>query len=351
MRVLFVKLTSMGDLIHALPALTDAARAIPGITFDWVIDNNFKEVAMWHPSVRNIIPTAHRKWRKNIWKFIKNGEIKQFLQTLRREKYDLVIDGQTSLKSFITMLLTRGTRCGPDKYSTREWIAHLAYQKTFPIDRNLHAIKRLRLLFAKALNYEYLDNQPDYGLANYTFPELTIELPQSYVVFVHNASWQTKLYPEAYWQQLTGWANDQGLHVLLPWGNEAERQRAEKIARPFSKAKVLPFLSLSEQAAILKGSVGAICSDTGLSHLAAALDVPAVTIYGSTSTQLTGTTGLNQQHAVSPFSCTLCYKQTCDFENKRHSDAQCMLAIKPEQIWSMFNQTATIKEAKSEFKL
>lgn len=328
----------MGDLIHALPALTDASRAIPSISFDWVIDKNFQEVGMWHSHVKNVIPTAHRKWRKNIWQSIRNGEIKQFLQAVRRERYDLVIDGQTSLKSFITMLLTKGTRCGPDKESTREWIAHLAYHKKFPIDRNMHAIKRLRLLFAYSLGYEYVDNQPDYGLEQYSFPDLKITLPKPYLVFVHNASWQSKLYPEYYWRQLTEFAARDGLYVLLPWGNESERKRAESIAANQPNAVVLPFLSLSEHARILKESEGAICSDTGLSHLAAALNVPAVTIYGSTSTALIGTTGLNQVHAISPFSCTVCYKHECDFGNKQHIDAQCMVVMKPESIWKMFKQ-------------
>ncbi len=337
MRVLFVKLTSMGDLIHALPALTDAKRAIPNITFDWVIEKNFSEVASWHPAVNTIIPASHRKWKKNFWQSIKNGEIKKFITSLRRQKYDLVIDGQTSSKSAVVMLLTRGLRCGLDKHSASEWIAHFAYQKKYPAGKELHAIKRLRLLFSQALNYQYdVHSQPDYGIENYPFPELKFSLPERYVVFVHNASWTSKLWIESYWHQLIDLAANDNLHVVLPWGNETEKKRAEALATEHKNAIVLPFLSLSEQATVLKRSQGAVSCDTGLSHLAAALNVPSVTLYGSTSIQLIGTTGLHQSHFVSPFECTLCYKYDCHFGGTTHNEALCMLEIKPESVWEKF---------------
>lgn len=336
MRVLFVKLTSMGDLIHALPALTDAQKHHPDISFDWVIEKSFSEVALWHPAVNKIIPTSHRKWRSNIRASWKNGEIKNFLKTLREDSYDLVIDGQSSMKSAITMLFTKGFRVGLDKLSASERFASLAYQQKYFVDKDMHAVKRLRLLFAKALNYPYVDDQPNYGILNYSFPALPFSLPKPYVVFVHNASWQSKMWPEAYWRQLAYFASQAGLHVVLPWGNEAEKLRAERISANQENAIVLPFCSLSQHAEILKNSVGAICSDTGLCHLAAALNVPAITLYGSTSVKLIGTFGLNQTQQTSPFGCTECYKYHCDYNNAKHADALCLLAIKPEMVWEKF---------------
>ncbi len=337
MRVLLVKLTSMGDLIHALPAITDACRAIPHISFDWAIDKNFSEVALWHPGVKKIIPTRHRYWRKNLWPSIKNGEIPQFIKSLRQEKYDLVIDGQTSMKSAIVMLLSRGTRHGLDRHSASEgWVASIAYQKSYSIDKDMHAIKRLRLLFSQALNYPYIDNQPDYGIGDYPFPALKFELPAKYLVFVHNASWSSKLWPEKHWRKLIELAAKEDYQVLLPWGNQAEKQRAESICAGLSNAQVLPFCSLSEHARILKGSAGAICSDTGLCHLAAALNVPAITLYGSTDPKLIGTTGLNQIHLMSSFSCTKCYQYECNYGHQKQTDAVCFVEIKPETVWAMF---------------
>jgi len=326
----------MGDLIHALPAMTDAMRAIPGIEFDWAIDKAFAEVAQWHPAVKTIFPSSHRKWRKRLFSSIKNGEIKQFIKSLRQEKYDLVIDGQTSFKSAVITLLSRGVRCGLDKQSAREWFAAYAYQKGFFVDKKLHAITRLRLLFSEVLNYQYQADQPDYGIASYPFPAVNFPLPKPYVVFVHNATWESKLWPESYWHQLIQLAADEQLTVLLPWGNTSEQARAIRLAQGHANAQVLPFCSLSEQAYILKNAAGAICCDTGLSHLAAALDVKSVTIYGPTSTALIGTTGQFQLHQEPDFACVRCYKYHCRYEKNYHPESKCMLANLPEQIWRKF---------------
>ncbi|HVV67571.1 MAG TPA: lipopolysaccharide heptosyltransferase I [Gammaproteobacteria bacterium] len=336
MRALFIKLTSMGDLIHALPALTDASRAIPGLSFDWVIEKSFADVAKWHPAVNKIIPTSHRKWRKNFWQSLKNKEIQTFLSSVREERYDLVIDGQSSLKSAAVTLLAKGVRHGLDRVSSRERLVSLAYQKRHFAHRNLHAITRLRLLFAGAFNYPYPNTPPDYGIKDYPFPALSFELPKRYLVFVHNASWPTKMWPEQAWRELVTIAGNAGFNVLLPWGNKAEEERAMHICQGLANAQVLPFCTLSEQARILLGSAGAICSDTGLSHLAAALNVPAITLYGPTSKDLTGTIGLHQQHLVSPFVCTLCYRHRCHYGNEVHAEPLCMLEITPQLLWDRF---------------
>lgn len=342
MRILFVKLTSMGDLIHALPAITDATKAIPTLSFDWVIDKNFSEVAQWHPAIKTIITTAHRRWRKNLWQALSQGEIQHFLKSLRQERYDIVIDGQTNTKSAFVTMLARGTRHGLDKNSARERIAHLAYQKHYAIDKNLHAITRLRMLFAQVFNYPYRDTQPDYGIANHAFPSLPFALPKPYVYFVHNASWSTKLWPEMHWHQLIDLAAKDGLNVVLPWGNAEEKTRAEIISRGHGNATVLPFCTLSQHAQILKESQGAICSDTGLSHLAAALNVPAITLYGPTSVKLIGTTGLNQQHMLPDFPCIECYKVNCNYGGQLYDKPQCLMAIKPEDIWTKFKNLSNL---------
>jgi heptosyltransferase-1 len=338
MRVLLVKLTSMGDLIHALPAITDATKAIPGISFDWVIEKSFSEVARFHPSVKNIIPSSHRKWKKDLIISLRNGEIQQFIRRVRKEKYDIVIDGQTSLKSAFIMLLTRGLRCGLDRQSAREALASFAYQKKVFVDKNLHAIQRLRILFAEVLNYPYVDTPVDYGIAQKKFLPCHLIREKRYLVFVHNASWQSKLWPEAYWRQLCILAAIDGYHVVLPWGNEAEKLRALRISDNQPNVQVLPFCNLTQHAGILQHSHGAICSDTGLSHLAAAFGVPALTLYGSTSVKLIGTTGLKQQHLVTPFACKKCYKQNCHYNNQLHPDALCQLSMRPDMVWERFKK-------------
>jgi heptosyltransferase I len=333
MRILFVKLTSMGDLIHALPALTDAMRNIPGIAIDWVIDKNFAEVATWHPAVTNVFCTEHRKWRKQPLQSFSQGDIPQLVAAIRKQKYDFVIDGQTNLKSAFIMLLTRGLRCGLDKNSAREWLAHLVYQKKYAIPKDMHAIARLRILFSEILQYPLADSEPDYQIQNFAFPAPKIALPAKYLIYVHNASWQSKLWPLDYWHTLIKLAEADNLAVLLPWGNAFEKERAEQLQRRHKNAQVLPFCTLSELAWLLQHAQGAICSDTGLSHLAAALDVPAVTMYGATSSKLIGTTGKHQAHQVSPFPCISCYKHQCNYQNQVHANPPCLSAIKPEWLW------------------
>lgn len=337
MKVLFVKLTSMGDLIHALPAMTDAACQIPGISFDWVIEKSFSEIAAWHPAVDQVICTAHRQWKKRPWNYCLNGEIPNFLRTLRRKKYDIIIDGQTNMKSAIVTRLACGSRHGLNRVSAREWLAPMAYQHGYFVNKNMHAITRLRLLFSEVLQYSFEETQPDFNIHHYPFPQLDFELPKRYLVFVHNASWSSKLWPKHYWRQLLQLAVEAGYHVVFPWGNEVERLRAIDISEGYSQAQVLPYCTLSQQAKILQHSCGAICSDTGLSHLAAALNIPALTLYGSTSARLIGTTGLHQQHLISSFTCTECYQVQCCFNNQKPAEPFCQLALNPKTVW----QTAT----------
>ena len=130
-RVLLIKLTSLGDLIHALPALSDAKSARPELEFDWVIDENFQEIAAWHPAVRRVITTNHRKWRGALAKPSTHGSISRTIEQIRSTEYDLVIDGQGNFKTALLSMFTRGPRAGFDRHSVREWIAHLAYQRRF----------------------------------------------------------------------------------------------------------------------------------------------------------------------------------------------------------------------------
>ena len=177
MRVLIIKMSSMGDIIHTLPAVTDATQAISNIQFDWVVEEAFTEIPKWHKQVKQIIPIALRRWRKNIWQAAQNGEIKQFYKQLRTHEYDIVLDAQGSIKSAITARLSRGCRFGMDKHSVRESLAYLAYQQTFSVPWQQNAIERLRKLFAKAVKYPLPETIPDYSINKDSLSQSTIELP------------------------------------------------------------------------------------------------------------------------------------------------------------------------------
>lgn len=334
MKVLLVKLTSMGDLIHALPAITDAVRAIPGIQFDWVADEAFADIPLLHPAVNRVIKTAHRRWSKAKWRTVKSGELKQLWRELRTQRYDIILDSQNNLKSAVIMRLARGLRCGVDQKSGREWGAHLACQKTVKVLFEQHATDRQREIFAKVLGYEKPQTTPDFGIDLNRLPALAFELPKPYLVFVHSTTWDTKHWPERYWYELIKIATDAGYHVVLPWGNAKEQERAQRLAQSaVDHTTVLPRLRIPEQASVLAQAAGAVCVDTGLGHLAAALGTPAVHLYGPTDPALIGATGQHQLHLTAPYPCAPCYLHHCKFG----PESECFInQLPPKVVWERF---------------
>ena len=328
-RVLLIKLTSLGDLIHALPALSDAQSARPGIEFDWVIDESFQEIAAWHPAVSRVITTNHREWRGALASAETHGSISTTIGEIRASEYDLVIDGQGNFKTALLSLFAKGTRAGFDSHSVREWIAHLAYQRRVAASKNAHAIERLRRLFASALDYPIPVSPPDFRIRRDRFIRPKVDLPGEYLVFVHNASWKTKLWPERHWIALIGKSVQAGFRVLLPWGNTKEEARAKRLAIA-PEVQVLPRLSLSEIGYVIERARACVCMDTGLSHLAAALDVPSITLYGSTDSGLIGASGASQVHLKSDLHCSPCREKTCRYSS---GDNPCLEKIGPERVF------------------
>ena len=328
-RVLIIKLTSLGDLIHALPALSDAQDARPGIGFDWVIDEGFQEIAGWHPAVHGVITTKHREWRGALASAETHDSISKTIAQIRSTGYDLVIDGQGNFKTALLSLFSKGPRAGFDSRSVREWVAHLAYQRRYAASKNAHAIERLRRLFAQALGYPPPDSAPDFRIQRDRFVRPKVDLPAEYLVFVHNASWKTKLWPEKHWVDLIGKSVQAGFRVLLPWGNREEEARAKRLAvRP--EVQVLPRLSLSEIGFVMARAKACVCMDTGLSHLAAALDIPSLTLYGATDSGLIGASGASQIHLKSDRFCAPCQSKTCRYSS---GDNPCLEEITPDRVY------------------
>jgi len=328
-RVLLIKLTSLGDLIHALPALSDAKSARPELEFDWVIDENFREIALWHPAVKGIITSNHRQWREALTHPATLGSISRLIAGIRAVEYDLVIDAQGNFKTALLSMLAKGPRAGFDSQSVREWVAHLAYQRRFAASKSAHAIERLRLLFAAALDYPVPASAPDFQIQKERFVKPKVDLPKEYLVFVHNASWKTKLWPEAHWEELLKRSIQAGFKVLLPWGNSQEEARAKRLAIR-SGIQVLPKLTLSEMGYVLDRARACVCMDTGLSHLTAALNVPSITLYGSTDSGLIGASGPSQVHLKSDRFCSPCQKKTCRYSS---TENPCLQQITPDGVY------------------
>lgn len=331
MRVLVVKLSSLGDVIHTLPALSDAAAARPGIRFDWAVEEAFAEVPQWHDAVDTVIPVALRRWRKRPLRDLRGPEARRAHRTLRRQRYDAVIDAQGLLKSAFIARLVNAPRYGLDWRSARERLASSVYHHPIRVPRELHAVQRIRLLFARALGYSVPDGQADYGVRTPAAADAGEK--RTDLLFIHGTARAEKLWPEEHWRELTVLARAQGYSVSMPWGSAEEVARAQRIAAyanssqtflgqtcvgkasagqvhaestesgrvtSWPAVRVLERLTLTQLTGLLRNARAAVAVDTGIGHLCAALDVPTVSLYGPTQSRLVGTCGRNQVHLQSP---------------------------------------------------
>jgi heptosyltransferase-1 len=294
MRVLVIKTSSMGDVIHTLPALADAQAAIPSITFDWVVEEGFTEIPGWHPAVNKVIPVAIRRWRKSILQTLTGGEWRRFKREIRKCHYDCVIDAQGLLKSAALTRLVKAPCYGLDSASIREPLASLAYKHKVQVDKDQHAVERVRELFAKALGYQQPNTVAQYGLTRKQFAGSTVA--DKNVVLLHGTTWPTKHWPQRYWQQLAHKLTAAGYRVLLPWGSDTERERAKFIAEGDDAVEVLPRLNIKGVATALAQATAVVSVDTGLGHLSAAIGVPTLSLYSPTDPKIIGTSGEQQYH-------------------------------------------------------
>ncbi len=285
-KILLVKTSSMGDVIHNLPIVSDILVHFPEAEIDWVVEESFAGIPALHPGVGEIIPVAVRRWRKNLLSRTMYAEISSFVKHLRSKTYDVVLDTQGLIKSAVITRLAQGARCGFDRRSAREPLAALFYDKTLRVEKNLHAVVRNRLLAGHTFGY-FPDDPVNYGIVA---PPLALPwLPATpFVVLLHATSRDDKLWPEADWITLGAYLTGKGIACVLPWGSVAEQQRSQRLAERMPNAVVPPSLTLAQAATLLSHSIATVGVDTGLVHLAAALTVPAIAIYCASDPGLTG---------------------------------------------------------------
>lgn len=309
MKVLIVKTSSLGDVIHTLPALTDALSVYPDLEVDWLVEKSFSEPLRWHKGIKGIIEIEFRKWRKTPCQAWRQGQWQSVYKQLRQNRYDIIIDAQGLLKSALMAFVAKGKRYGLALGSSREPVASLLYHHRYVIDWQMHAIERVRQLFAQALNYPIPTTEPNYGLDGSFKSHLPLQSSKS-ILFLHGTTWDTKLWPLSEWQALGQKLKREGYQIRLPWGNAIEKERAEMIAKACD-GHVLPALNLQGVALELINAKAVVAVDTGLGHLAAALSVPTISLYGATDAHKTGTRGRNQQHLSAQYHCAPCLRQQC----------------------------------------
>lgn len=275
--ILLVKTSSMGDIIHNLPVVSDILAHMPEARIDWVAEEGFADIPALHPGVRRVIPVAVRRWRRSLLRLGTWSEVRNFTRQLRATPYDMVLDSQGLIKSALMTRMARGTRCGLAWDSAWEPLASLAYDRKFHVDPELHAVTRYRQLAAQAFGYT-LPARLDYGIRA-TGGELPWLPSSPYAVLLHATSRREKLWPEAAWIELAARLEDQGMAAVLPWGTPTERERSARLAAHMTQAVVAPSMRLEEAATLLAGARLVVGVDTGLVHLASAVGVPVVGIY------------------------------------------------------------------------
>ena len=284
--ILFIKTSSLGDVIHHMPALTEARKARPDARFTWLVEEAFAPLVRLHSAVAEVIPVAWRRWRKSLYAPATLGEIAGNLRAIRAPRYDEIVDSQGLLRSAVIARLAHGRRHGYDASSIREPLAAMFYDVRHRVSRDLHAVERNRILRGLALGYTP-KGAPDFGLDRARFPALG----ERYAVLLHATARPGKQWPEAHWIALGHALAGQGVDLVLPWGTDAERARSERIASALPRTRVTERAPLDAVARLIAGAQFVVGVDTGLMHLAAALGVPLVAIFAGSKPGLTGPVG------------------------------------------------------------
>jgi len=284
MDILFVKTSSLGDVVHHMPAVTDARQHLPDAHMAWVVEEAFAPLVGLHPAVDTVIPVATRRWRKRILKRETWQEIAAFRRLLRPAAYDRVIDVQGLIRSAIIVRAASGERHGYDSQSIKEGFAARFYDVTHKVSRALHAVDRNRILTGLALDYAPA-KLIDYGLLA---PPASAE---RYALLLHGTSRPSKEWAEDCWIELGRWLQGKGIEPVLTWGDGIEKLRAERLCAAIPGARVLERQPLDLTAKVIAGAALVVGVDTGLLHLAAAYQVPLAAIFVASDPGLTGPVG------------------------------------------------------------
>lgn len=283
--ILFVKTSSLGDVVHHLPAITDARRQNPDARISWVVEETLLPLARLHPGVDELIPVATRRWRHRLLQAKTWREVAAFKARVRAVGAQIVIDTQGLLRSALIARASGGVRHGYDRASIREKPAARFYDVRHRVSRSLHAVTRNRTLTGLSLGYSP-DSTVDYGL-----DQLAPARRSRYALLFHGTSRPDKEWKDTEWIQIGQWLAGRGFEVLLPWGNDREHARCHYLLKEIPGARILDFQPIDVLARTIAAASVAIGVDTGLLQLAAACGVPLAAIFVSTQPSLTGPVG------------------------------------------------------------
>lgn len=294
-RILVVRPSSLGDVVHALPVVADIARAVPDARIDWLAEEAFAPLVALHPRVDNVIGVALRRWRHELASPLAWREMLEFHRRLRAARYDAILDLQEQVKGALMARMARGTVHGFDRHSVRERASVWLHDRHHAVERSTHFGDKCRALAGSALGYAPA-GAPQYGLVPPS-PRSGLLPGGRYAVGVHVTSRDDKRWPESHWHAVVDALEGAGIATILPWGSDSEHLRSTAIAKGHARAIVPNSMGLADVATVLANADAVIGVDTGLVHLAAALRAPTVAIFTTTDARLAGVS-IAGPHAV-----------------------------------------------------
>lgn len=300
-----VKLSSLGDVVHTLPAVVDMHAAMPGVQIDWVVEEGFAPLLRLCPAVKRVIPCRLRAWRQQWWSAQTRVEWRAFVQELQASAYDAVIDLQGLTKSAwiasLARLTDQGQRIamanrtqGSAYEAPTRWVADHAIACAW----RSHAVQRARHVCAQAMGY-----------AETTMPRQTLfiapdpHIAPRTVALVHGTSRPDKTWPLAHWIKLGLQLNQLGFALAIPQSNDAEAKTAAAIAAEVARVEVWPRGDVLSLTCSLAACAGVIGVDSGPSHIAVALGLPHVQIYNFDTAWRTGPLDCAWQQSVFDTPC------------------------------------------------
>lgn len=288
MKILIVRVSSLGDVVHNMPMVADIRRHFPDAQIDWVVEEAYTSLVRLNPNVARIIPIALRRWRKSLSSAATRAEISSFHRQLREFEYDFVFDTQGLLKTSVVMRMARmapgGKRVGlanATEGSGYEPLSRIFHTQSVKVGLHTHAVMRARQVAAVALGYQIGDADS----ADFAMQAPPADIPhewlpdQDYAVFFHGTARAAKQWPQANWVEVGNALQARGLPVLLPWGSAREKSAAQELATQIPGAIVLPQLGMMEAVLLVQRAHLVVGLDTGLTHIAAAYCRPTVELY------------------------------------------------------------------------
>ena len=348
MRILIIKTSALGDIIHALPVLGYLREALPDAEIGWVVEEHCKDILEGHPDLAHLHILCTRRWRSSLFSASTRHEIKTVATEVRRLHYDCILDIQGNFKSGIVGVISGVARRIGFPYARLQERGNIAFtteQAPFDTIDNHATLRCLSVAHVLCgLPYHRKHFYPKIAVS-----EMDIEVVERYlarlnpgrkVLFHTGTTWQTKFWSQENWVSLGKRVCKAypDVTLLLSWGSPKERATVDQLATEIGQCVQIPeryplkpFVALLERMSLVLGG------DTGPVHLAAAVGTPTVSLYRSSDGSESGPRGDRHKIVQSPLPCSRCFKTSCS------RDAECQSSISVDMVFSAIESVLSPK--------